>query len=72
MDPTCIICKECFEKGNHKGHRFIVQTSSAGCCDCGDEDAWKVEGFCSDHLGQKATASLNLDILPNNVREGFT
>jgi hypothetical protein len=22
MDPTCIICKECFEDGNHKGHRF--------------------------------------------------
>jgi hypothetical protein len=40
MDPTCIICKECFEKGNHKGHRVILQQSCNGCCDCGDKEAW--------------------------------
>ncbi len=49
-----------------------MQTSKTGYCDCGDEDAWKIDGFCSDHHGHKSTASLNLEILPNNVREGFT
>ena len=23
-DPTCVICKECYEKGSHKGHRVVL------------------------------------------------
>ena len=40
-DPTCIICQECFEKSNHKGHRVWLKTNVGGCCDCGDIDGWE-------------------------------
>ena len=40
MDPTCIICAECFENSDHTGHRVIPKYSVSGCCDCGDLDAW--------------------------------
>ena len=23
-DHTCIICQECFKKGNHEGHRIVI------------------------------------------------
>lgn len=45
MDPTCIICVECFEKSNHEGHLVRLQRGAAGCCDCGDTTAWKASGF---------------------------
>ena len=48
-DPTCIICKECFEKSDHTGHRVWLKTNVSGCCDCGDPEAWAPEGCCSDH-----------------------
>lgn len=51
LDPTCIICTECFEKSNHKGHRIFFKKSVAGMCDCGDPEAWRLEGNCSDHSG---------------------
>lgn len=51
MDNTCIICKECFENGDHSGHRTVLQKGCSGCCDCGDPEAWKKEGFCKDHKG---------------------
>ena len=51
MDPTCIICKTCFENGNHKGHRFQIRTNVSGMCDCGDPEAWKAHGNCKDHSG---------------------
>lgn len=51
MDPTCIICKECFENSNHKGHRFQIKPNVSGMCDCGDPEAWKEQGNCSKHGG---------------------
>lgn len=51
MDPTCIICKECFENGDHTGHRFQIKQHVSGMCDCGDPDAWKAEGNCINHNG---------------------
>lgn len=40
-DPSCIICIECFENGNHKGHKVMFRKGYGGCCDCGDVEAWK-------------------------------
>ena len=51
-DPTCIICSECFEKGDHEGHRVQLKRNVGGCCDCGDPEAWDENHFCSDHKGQ--------------------
>jgi len=52
-DSTCIICTECYEKSEekHKNHKVIFKSNCSGCCDCGDPDAWDVNGFCSDHQG---------------------
>jgi hypothetical protein len=52
VDPTCVQCADCFHNANHTGHEvFFHITGSGGCCDCGDVEAWKAEGFCSKHSG---------------------
>lgn len=28
-----------------------MQSGCAGCCDCGDPEAWEVAGFCKKHSG---------------------
>ncbi|KAK8632268.1 hypothetical protein V6N13_072663 [Hibiscus sabdariffa] len=48
-DPTCAICVPCFQNGDHKDHDYSIIYTGSGCCDCGDETAWKREGFCSKH-----------------------
>lgn len=71
LDPTCIICQECFEKSNHKGHRTIQQASCAGCCDCGDREAWRPEGFCSDHQGFKGDEIEKIHSLPAEFLKNY-
>lgn len=51
LDPTCIICAECFEKSNHEGHKVRLQRGAAGWWDWGDSTAWNPSGFCTDHAG---------------------
>ena len=67
-DSTCIICQECFEKSNHKGHRVWLKTNVGGCCDCGDIDGWEESGFCTDHRGFAASTDAMLNSLPKYVR----
>ena len=68
-DPTCIICQECFEKSDHKGHRVWLKRNVGGMCDCGDPDAWDPEHFCSDHKGRsEVDAEAVLASLPPTVR----
>ncbi|EAR98722.2 N-recognin zinc finger protein (macronuclear) [Tetrahymena thermophila SB210] len=71
MDPTCIICKECFEKGDHRGHRTVVQKGCQGCCDCGDIEAWKKEGFCSDHKGFLTQEQLSIEQINKKYRDNI-
>ncbi|BGP42337.1 E3 ubiquitin-protein ligase ubr1 [Rhodotorula kratochvilovae] len=45
-DPTCVLCARCFHASSHArdGHDVTVSTHAgvgAGCCDCGDAEAWK-------------------------------
>ncbi|ORZ35164.1 putative zinc finger in N-recognin-domain-containing protein [Catenaria anguillulae PL171] len=52
MDSTCVLCALCYEaqKLEHEGHDVYVHSSAGGgCCDCGDEEAWKRELHCSLH-----------------------
>ena len=48
---TCVLCEQCFRNSDHEGHdvTFFRVSSVGGCCDCGDEAAWKPEGFCTHH-----------------------
>ncbi|VDP16726.1 unnamed protein product [Soboliphyme baturini] len=48
LDPTCVLCYECFSNSEHKNHKYRISTSSgSGYCDCGDKEAWKADPLCS-------------------------
>lgn len=71
-DSTCIICQDCFNKSDHKGHRVWLKTNVSGCCDCGDPDAWEPKGFCSDHQGFSASTDAMLAALPDYIKQSAT
>ncbi|XP_044730986.1 E3 ubiquitin-protein ligase UBR2 isoform X2 [Chrysoperla carnea] len=51
MDGTCVLCVDCFKQSAHRNHKYKMGTSSGGgCCDCGDDEAWKSEPYCDIHL----------------------
>ncbi|RHY46720.1 hypothetical protein DYB34_010487, partial [Aphanomyces astaci] len=48
-DSSCM-CVGCFDPAQHENHDYrIYRCSYGGCCDCGDDLAWKATGFCSRH-----------------------
>ncbi|XP_023141647.2 E3 ubiquitin-protein ligase UBR1 [Amphiprion ocellaris] len=57
IDPTCVLCMNCFQDSVHKSHRYKMHASSGGgFCDCGDVEAWKIGPCCSKHDPGAATA----------------
>ncbi|KKK23170.1 ubiquitin-protein [Aspergillus ochraceoroseus] len=50
-DETCVLCSRCFDASDHTSHQYQISLSpgNCGCCDCGDEEAWKVPLFCAIH-----------------------
>ncbi|KAM3594627.1 uncharacterized protein V6R79_011104 [Siganus canaliculatus] len=57
IDPTCVLCVDCFQDSVHKSHRYKMHASSGGgFCDCGDVEAWKIGPCCSKHDPGAATA----------------
>lgn len=66
MDPTCVLCVDCFKTSVHRNHRYKMSTSGGGgYCDCGDVEAWKREAYCQRHNQSNADrAAKNLDRLP--------
>ncbi|KAK5129344.1 hypothetical protein LTR08_003574 [Meristemomyces frigidus] len=50
-DDTCILCAKCFESSDHDGHMVFISVSPGnnGCCDCGDDEAWRKAVKCSIH-----------------------
>ena len=63
-DPGGILCAECFENSQHKGHRVILKRNVHGCCDCGDADSWDENNFCSNHAGREMNAKDAIERLP--------
>ncbi|XP_043930148.1 E3 ubiquitin-protein ligase UBR1 [Protopterus annectens] len=50
LDPTCVLCMNCFQNSIHKSHRYKMNTScGGGYCDCGDIEAWKMGPVCENH-----------------------
>ncbi|KAI5286528.1 hypothetical protein KEM54_006723, partial [Ascosphaera aggregata] len=51
IDENCVLCSKCFEASDHTGHRYSIMISmgSNGCCDCGDEEAFKGPFLCGIH-----------------------
>ena len=68
---TCVICQDCFEKGDHKNHKGVRlnRQISGGICDCGDPDSWKESGFCSDHIGYEGCIGEMLEKVPANYQK---
>ncbi|KAI9376226.1 hypothetical protein BJX61DRAFT_552866 [Aspergillus egyptiacus] len=50
-DDTCVLCSRCFDASDHTTHQYEILLSSgnSGCCDCGDDEAWRVPVFCAIH-----------------------
>lgn len=50
-DDTCVLCARCFDSSDHTGHQYQITLSSGncGCCDCGDDEAWRLPLFCAIH-----------------------
>lgn len=50
-DETCVLCSRCFDSSDHTGHQYQISLSSGncGCCDCGDDEAWRLPLFCAIH-----------------------
>jgi len=49
-DETCVICNECYQASDHEGHDvYFYHSTSGGCCDCGDAEAWNSKGCCDKH-----------------------
>uniref|UniRef100_A0A8C0URN3 E3 ubiquitin-protein ligase n=1 Tax=Cyanistes caeruleus TaxID=156563 RepID=A0A8C0URN3_CYACU len=50
VDPTCVLCIDCFQNSIHKNHRYKMHSSTGGgFCDCGDTEAWKAGPLCTKH-----------------------
>lgn len=51
VDPTCVLCVNCFKRSPHRFHKYKMSSSGGGgCCDCGDDEAWKRDHYCELHL----------------------
>ncbi|KAL1519345.1 hypothetical protein AB1Y20_022871 [Prymnesium parvum] len=68
MDPSCAICHECFMNSDHEGHDYWMFSSGGGCCDCGDVEAWRPEGFCSKHQGTSSDCAQAVAALSQSQR----
>ena len=57
-DETCCLCSRCFESTDHTGHMVRIQISvgNSGCCDCGDDEAWKTPLFCTIHSDMQTSS----------------
>uniref|UniRef100_A0A673CDZ8 E3 ubiquitin-protein ligase n=1 Tax=Sphaeramia orbicularis TaxID=375764 RepID=A0A673CDZ8_9TELE len=64
IDPTCVLCMDCFQDSVHKSHRYKMHASSGGgFCDCGDVEAWKIGPYCSKHDPGAATAMVTVSYI---------
>ena len=73
LDTNSVICAKCFEEDKHKGHRVVMHKAGGGCCDCGDDSAWMVDGFCSRHAAayhrkKNATEEMLIGYIPPEAR----
>ncbi|KAI1913300.1 E3 ubiquitin-protein ligase ubr1 [Ophidiomyces ophidiicola] len=71
-DETCALCSRCFNASDHTGHKYNITVSGghSGCCDCGDEEAFRLPVNCAIHTDLdgnstkgKASSQLPSDLL---------
>lgn len=80
LDATCVLCSKCYHGSNHAKERHDVTMSvhsgvGAGCCDCGDAEAFKegVQSGCRWHslseMGEEKVESPEVLALKQTVKE---
>ena len=77
LDDTCVQCDPCFQASIHakEGHDvvFSVSSSSGGCCDCGDPEAWKQDVCCryhSDVPANETVANADMELEGESQEQG--
>ncbi|XP_064318493.1 E3 ubiquitin-protein ligase UBR1 isoform X2 [Phalacrocorax carbo] len=76
VDPTCVLCMDCFQNSIHKNHRYKMHSSTGGgFCDCGDAEAWKAGPLCTKHepgasgsAKENSECQLNEEIMEHSRR----
>ncbi|KAK7453361.1 E3 ubiquitin-protein ligase ubr1 [Stygiomarasmius scandens] len=75
LDDSCVVCSRCFHATNHTGHNvsFFIAQQSGGCCDCGDEEAWRVDIQCPFHpITDSTTRSRSTTTLPPDLHDSIS
>ncbi|OAG38181.1 hypothetical protein AYO21_07641 [Fonsecaea monophora] len=74
-DTTAVLCSRCFVASDHEGHQYTVNVSAgnSGCCDCGDDEAWKRSVKCAIHTASDdwATTDEHVSPLPGDLQESI-
>ena len=70
-DETCVLCTRCFEASEHTGHLVSqhISTGNSGCCDCGDDEAWKIPVKCAIHTADASATAGKQRQAPNLPEE---
>lgn len=70
-DETCVLCTRCFEASEHTGHLVSqhISLGNSGCCDCGDDEAWKIPVKCAIHTADSSTTAGKQRQAPNLPEE---
>lgn len=71
-DETCCYCQSCFQAGDHANHGvyFVRSDGQGGCCDCGDQESWKVAAAPCAHRGSLQAVAVS-DRLREELAGGF-
>ncbi|KAL1733010.1 hypothetical protein EV714DRAFT_205521 [Schizophyllum commune] len=50
-DDSVVMCLRCFRATDHSNHNvsFFIAQQPGGCCDCGDDEAWRESIGCPFH-----------------------
>ncbi|EXJ70941.1 E3 ubiquitin-protein ligase UBR1 [Cladophialophora psammophila CBS 110553] len=74
-DTTAVLCSRCFIASDHEGHQYSVNVSAgnSGCCDCGDDEAWKRSVKCAIHTASDdwTTTDEHVSPLPADLQESI-
>ncbi|EXJ93009.1 E3 ubiquitin-protein ligase UBR1 [Capronia epimyces CBS 606.96] len=74
-DTTAVLCSRCFVSSDHEGHQYTIGLSAgnSGCCDCGDDEAWKRPVKCAIHTTSDEWASTDEHVspLPPDLQESI-
>ena len=74
IDPTCVLCHECFKNSIHVNCNYRMHsTAGGGCCDCGDPEAWKKGVHCSLHSPDASNGQKDVcEIIPEQYKNDLT